>query len=312
MTKYKYSNELSIASEPSYSWGGEWTEQKLAAFEKYVKAYLTIMNVHRDKYGWKLVYFDGFAGSGNRGTKVIEDEGTLSLFDASELKISTSEMDVYSGAAERVLRLDKRRFDYYYFNEPDEKSMESLKIKLGELIQDKRVEFRSEDANNEIIKLANGFKNNRNLKGLVFLDPFGMQVDWSSLNALKGCAVDLWILVPTGVIINRMLDKKGKLFHTQKLQKFFGIDENKIRQFFYEEHEEQNIFGEELPQLKKIPDAIPKIAQLYIDLLKGVFTEVSDRPLVLRNTRGVPIFHFVFASNNPTAKKIANQIIGKS
>lgn len=312
MQKSNNTEESLVASEPYISWGGEWTEQKLEAFEKYVKAYLTIMNIHRDKYGWELVYFDGFAGSGTRGTTVIEEEEVPSLFDVSELEISTSEMDVYSGAAERVLRLDKRGFDYYYFNEPDEKSMESLKSKLGELIQDKRVAFRSEDANKEIIKLANGFKTHKNLKGLVFLDPFGMQVDWNSLKALKGCAVDLWILVPTGVIINRMLDKKGNLFHTNKLQKFFGLGEDFIKKYFYEEHKEKTIFGDEHHHLKKIPDAIPRIAQLYIDLLKTIFKEVSDEPLILRNTRGVPIFHFVFASNNPTAKKIASQIIGKS
>lgn len=310
MTEYNNISESLFASEPSNSWGGEWTEQKLVAFEKYVKAYLTIMNKHRDDRKWKLVYFDGFAGSGTRGTRVIEE--SPSLFDSSELEISNSEIDVYSGAAERVLRIDKRGFDFYYFNEPDEKSMASLQEKLSEFTRDKIVEFRSQDANKEIIKLANGFKKYSNLKGLVFLDPFGMQVDWSSLNALKGCAVDLWILVPTGVIINRMLDKRGNLYHTKKLQKFFGLEEDAIKQYFYQEHEEQTLFGAESHHIKKIPDAIPRIAQLYIDLLKNIFTEVSEEPLVLRNTRGVPIFHFVFASNNAVAKKIASQIIGKS
>jgi hypothetical protein len=48
------------------AWGGNWTEQKLNAFEKYVNAYLTIMNKHRDKNRWKLIYFDALAGSGSR------------------------------------------------------------------------------------------------------------------------------------------------------------------------------------------------------------------------------------------------------
>ena len=47
------------------TWGGKWTEEKLDAFEKYVKAYLTIMNNYRDVYGWRLLYFDGFAGCGS-------------------------------------------------------------------------------------------------------------------------------------------------------------------------------------------------------------------------------------------------------
>ncbi len=49
----------------SSEWGGRWTEEKLDAFEKYVNAYLTIMNSYKEKYDWKLIYFDGFAGSGS-------------------------------------------------------------------------------------------------------------------------------------------------------------------------------------------------------------------------------------------------------
>lgn len=33
------------------NWGGPWTEEKLKAFEDYVKAYLIIMNSFREKYG---------------------------------------------------------------------------------------------------------------------------------------------------------------------------------------------------------------------------------------------------------------------
>jgi adenine-specific DNA-methyltransferase len=60
------------------AWCGNWTEQKLNAFEKYVNAYLTIMNKHRDKNRWKLICFDAFAGSGFRffslGEAVFESE----------------------------------------------------------------------------------------------------------------------------------------------------------------------------------------------------------------------------------------------
>src|SRR4030042_1870538 len=49
-------------------WGGTWTMQKLDAFVDYVKAYLTIMK--KNRY-WKTIYFDGFAGSGERLKKAI-------------------------------------------------------------------------------------------------------------------------------------------------------------------------------------------------------------------------------------------------
>ena len=54
---YDYIDDgIFMVNEPS-QWGGRWTEDKLDAFEKYVNAYLTIMNTHREKYGWKLLYY---------------------------------------------------------------------------------------------------------------------------------------------------------------------------------------------------------------------------------------------------------------
>jgi len=41
--------------------GGNWTYQKIQIIELYAKAYLQIMKEH--PY-WKLMYFDGFAGTG--------------------------------------------------------------------------------------------------------------------------------------------------------------------------------------------------------------------------------------------------------
>ena len=65
--------DISVLNEPLLQWGGSWTEEKLDAFTKYVNAYLTIMNKNRDRYGWKLIYFDGFAGSGSRHNVTIAD-----------------------------------------------------------------------------------------------------------------------------------------------------------------------------------------------------------------------------------------------
>ena len=75
------------------NWGGLWTEQKLDTFESYVKAYLTIMNVYREKYNWKLIYFDGFAGSGTRSNEELEDERRKSL-DLFEGNVDDDEMKV--------------------------------------------------------------------------------------------------------------------------------------------------------------------------------------------------------------------------
>ncbi len=288
-------------------WGGPWTEKKLDAFIKYVQAYLTIMK----KYHWKVIYFDGFAGSGERKAKP-HDETELKLW--SEFDISEEEENVYHGAAERVVRLQKPYdFDYYYFIDKDPNNIEKLKARLGALKEkgDKRLEFRDKDCNVELTKLANALKSrSKELAALAFIDPFGMQVDWKSIAQFAETRSDVWILLPTGVIVNRLLDRKGQLKYINKLESFFGMSEEEIRKHFYQSKIETTLF-EEREIVQKISDPINKIAQIYIENMQKAWKYVTKKPLRLDNTKGCPIFHFVFASNNASALKIASQIISK-
>lgn len=296
-----------MVSEPSH-WGGRWTEEKLDAFEKYVKAYLTIMNTFRDKCHWKLLYFDGFAGSGSRIDRRKDSDSSLMLdfFNDDFLKIE--ELNVYKGAAERVLSIPQRGFDYYYFIDKDEESSLKLKNVLSQYEKDHKLVFRNSDANQQIVRLVNAMKKDRSLTSLVLLDPFGMQVDWKSIELLKGIHVDLWILIPTGVIINRLLDKKGELAYIDKLTTYFGKDETFLRDYFYSKKQESTLFGD-VEIIEKVKEPIMKIAELYICQLRTIFKFVTPNPLILYNTRKTPIFHFACASNNKVAIKIANEII---
>ena len=264
------------------SWGGPWTEEKLDAFEKYVKAYLTIMNKYRDVYGWRLLYFDGFAGSGSRTQKeeAEEVEEALELFGR---EVTIEDLNVYQGAAERVVRIEgekMRSFDYYYFVDKSEENCKLLDERLSEYQITGRRHHLPSDANDAVKRLASTLHNNSNCKALAFLDPFGMQINWESIEALKGLSVDLWILVPTGVIINRLLerkiDKEKGLAHAEKLESFFGMSEQDIRDFFYTKKMEPSLFGEDELVITKAENSIRKIAQLYVERLRGVLPFVTE------------------------------------
>jgi three-Cys-motif partner protein len=288
-------------------WGGSWTEQKLNAFAKYVNAYLTIMNKHRDEYEWKLIYFDAFAGSGKRGIP-NNNKQMLPLFD-----ITPEEENIYQGAAERVIRIEQRGFDYYYFIENDEASRKELENLLRPIKIEKNLDlhFCGEDANEQLHILADTMKKNKKLCSLTLLDPFGMQVNWDSIIQLKDTRTDLWILIPSGVIINRLLDRDGKLKNIDKLVAFFGISEQEIREYFYEQDKKTHSLFDLDNETQKTSMPIQKISKLYIQQLKTIFNKVTPKPLEMKNSRNVPLFHFAFASNNPTALKIANDIIGR-
>lgn len=312
MKKYKayLSQVQQLANEPQSSWGGSWTEQKLDAFEKYVNAYLTIMNKYRGKYNWKLIYFDGFAGSGFRNEEISPDDNQLMFDLIDDNQITAEELTPYKGAAERVLSIAQEGFDYYYFIDKDAASSQMLEEKLAPLKDGRQLEFRHSDANEQVSKLAAAMHNDKKLKSLVLLDPFGMQVDWSSFEKLKGTGTDLWILIPTGVIVNRLLDRKCKLTHIEKLTTFFGKDEEFLRNYFYKTYTERTLFGE-TEIVEKVSEPIKKIAELYIQQMHTIFKYVTKEPLVLYNTRNTPIFHFACASNNESAIKIAHEIINK-
>lgn len=241
-------NERNILNEPPSEWGGPWTEKKLQAFSKYVWSYLTIMK----KFPfWKTIYFDGFAGSGTREKQVNPDL-------MNQLKITEEEEKTYKGAAERVLALQELGFDFYYFIDKNESSLKKLKVRLEEKFQDKTIVYRSGDANLQITELAKALKT-KDYAALVFLDPFGMQIDWNAIAELKDTRSDVWILVPTGVIVNRLLDRAGKLEFSDKLQSFFGLPIDEIKKHFYEEKKIHTLFGEE-EIITKVSQPIEKIA----------------------------------------------------
>jgi len=299
--------KIGLKYKPSL-WGSDWTNEKLEAFKKYVDAYLTIMDANKKKYGWKTLYFDGFAGSGDRSRN---DDSSVTTDDPHlfDFEIEEAETEVYKGAAERVLSLN-RKFDYYYFVDLDGEALKKLQKKLIPFAIDYRLQFREGDANNYLKELSFALKKDKKLKALIFIDPFGMQINWESIELLKDTASDIWILIPSGVIINRLLDRKGKLKNVAKLSSFFGMTDLEIRKEFYTKNLTHTLFGEE-NQIQKQQAPIKKIVELYIKKLKGVWKHVTPEPLIMKNSKNIEIFHFAFASNNSTGLKIANDIIGK-
>src|SRR5690606_1129172 len=89
------------------SFGGNWTYQKIKIIEDYAKAYLHIMKKH--SY-WKLLYFDGFAGSGE-----IRIDGPL-------------DSRIIEGAAKKIVAIkEPKMFDTCYFVELDKRKAKHLR-----------------------------------------------------------------------------------------------------------------------------------------------------------------------------------------
>lgn len=274
--------------------GGNWTYQKIKIVEEYAKAYLQIMKKH--PY-FKLMYFDGFAGSG-------------------EISIG-EKMDVNSinGAAITILSINELKpFDIYYFVELEKSKADLLKESLNK-IKTSGGYIVSEDCNKKMLDLSHYLRRTigKSYRVLAFIDPCGMNVDWSSIELFRGLGIDMWILVPTGLGANRLLMKDGNKIPDSwliKFENFFGITKELILKCTYTEYIEADLFGNTKTVLRKNDKGVKEIQRLYSERLKTIFKYVSS-PYVMRNSHNFTMFHLFLASNNNSAVEIANDIVKK-
>ncbi len=276
--------------------GGDWTENKIEIIVEYAKAYLNIMNIYATKYSWKLLYFDGFAGSGyiKKGKK--------------------ENQKLIVGAAKRILEIEEPRpFDLFYFVEKDIENANNLRENTELKFPEKNIHIVNTDCNEKIKSMSEFLASpkGKNYKALAYIDPCGMQLNWNSLETLQRLSVDVWILVPTGMGVNRLLKNDSNISDAwvSKLETFLGMNKEEILKYFYKERVSHTLFGEETTTSKE-DKAIEKSAILYKERLAKLFSFVSE-PYVLKNKSNSVMFHFFMASNNKSAVKIANEIIKK-
>ena len=278
------------------NFGGKWTEAKIEILVEYAQAYLSIMNIFANRYGWKLLYFDGFAGS-----------GYIKKGDNEHQKIII-------GAAQRILEIEEpRSFDQYYFVEKKIENVEELVEKVVQNYSHKKIKVASTDCNEKIQSMSAFLKTKKGkkYKALAYIDPCGMQVNWSSLVAIQELNIDAWILVPTGMGVNRLLKRNGQISEAwlERLEVFLGMPKKEIIEYFYSTTVVNTLFGDEIKTSKE-EKAIERSAELYQARLKELFKYATD-PYILKNKSNSTMFHFYMVSNNSTAKKIANEIIEK-
>lgn len=285
------------------SFGGEWTSEKLERVRKYLVAYATIMN----KQKFRFAYIDAFAGTGYRTLK--HDDKPLSRIFPEVFEFDSQQF--LDGSARIALQVEPQ-FTKYIFIERDVdrvKELGNLKNQFPNLRDD--IILVNAEANSYLkdMCLNRTWKRNR---AVLFLDPFGMQVTWDTIIAIAATkAIDLWILFPIGVAINRLLKKDGRIAPEwrSKLDAMFGSSD--WYEAFYETRREMDLLGERTKTVKVANFEL--IGNYFVKRLKTVFAGVAENPLPLFNSRNVPLYLLCFASGNSigakTAIKIAQDIL---
>ena len=273
----------------SQKFGGSWTEEKLNIFTSYLDAYLIALQNQK----FKKIYIDAFAGTG---------------------EIETSDGEQYLvGSAKRALAADKK-FDSYFFIEGDEKKATELREMVNTEFPHltRVVTVYCGEANEKLAQIIRDVDWRYN-RGLLFLDPYATQVNWTTLETVaKTKSIDVWYLFPFSAL-NRMLPKSGK-YETWEgcIDRLLG--DSGWQDEFYKEDPQMSLFDffpeEDAPDsgTRRIKNANPEHIKAYIiSRLETIFPCVSKHPRIFRNSRNSPMFLFCFAiaSENPKAQGLA-------
>jgi three-Cys-motif partner protein len=284
--------------------GGDWTQEKLARVQKYLTAYTTALK----NTPFTLIYIDAFAGTGYREIKAPGQKPGLMFPDQAG-----SDAEVFHAGSARIALETEPRFAEYYFIEQDpEKCRELEKLKQEFPNKTGGIHILNADANTAIESICALTLKRRNMRGVLFLDPFGMNVSWRTIESIaRTKALDMWYLFPLGVGVNRLLKRDGIIPEgwQKRLDDIFG--EPNWRDIFYKTEVTPSLFGDEESITKT--GGFKEIADYLVSRLKSIFAGVVDKPLPLYNSRNNPLYLLCFAAGNergaPIAVKIAKHIL---
>jgi len=292
-------------SDGTHKFGGAWTDHKLQILSEYLIQYTTALS----KQAFVKTYIDAFAGTGYRehsetGKTVDDTEVPQSRFEDFDDPGTEEATQLFLDGSARVALHCSPPFDQYIFIEKKTErchALEALKIDFPDMAQ--RISIEPGDANQVIQKMCGEDWLNR--RAVLFLDPYGTQVRWKTIEAIAGTrAIDLWILFPIGPV-NRMLTQSGDIPPAWKhcLDELLGTQD--WYDTFYRTEKTPGLFGDTNSIIKADIDVIQKY---FVGRLRSIFEGVAPNPAILRNSKNSPLYLLCFAAANPKGAKIALRI----
>lgn len=277
-----------------HKFGGHWTEAKLAVLKHYLGAFSTALKGK----GFQLRYIDAFAGSG----KFVPIRG-----DGQERL----------GSAQIALAVSG--FHRYHFIEMKPRRCRALR-EMAEAAPEKGIEVHEGDANRHLADICRN-TGWRGTRAVLFLDPYGMQVEWKTLETVaRTGAIDVWYLFPLSGVTRQLALNQDKLDEDKRrsLDRVLGTPD--WRDAFYAEVPTGDLFGA-APAVERHADSL--VIEKWVTARLRTLFPLVEGPLVLRLGRhgkldsGPPLFglYFLAANKSPAAqraaKSIATDILGR-
>ena len=188
--------------------GDEHTKKKLETVERYLSAYATALKYTQ----FKLLYVDACAGSGSSVPRVALEQSNPNQVSLEGLASPIADTDaIIVGSAIRALGVSPP-FHKYLLNDVKQSNVDALRKSIRDDFPHlaDRVELTRLDAN-EMLRNLCASQNWKETRAVVFLDPFGLQINYETLELLgKTNAVDVWYLVPV-FAMHRQVSGDGQI-----------------------------------------------------------------------------------------------------
>jgi three-Cys-motif partner protein len=283
------------------SFGGAHTQTKLDTVFDYANFYTKVLrNKPRPEKPFRLHYLDAFAGTGEIPTGVTMP--TLPGITDAEA--------VIVGSVRRALNVEVP-FSRYVFSDLRRKNTVELNSLAAEYphLQD-RIQISGGDANNVVKDFCSSL--GQYDRALVFLDPFGNQVRWETLELLARTEkVDLWYLFPAWLGVARQVKNSGQVLKDaeKSIDSMFGPFDWRKHAIEQAPSSQGDFFQADSVEPKKVasPDGITRF---MIECMETIFGGgVAKRWLPLGRS-GQPYYSLIFACSNPgrPAKNLAQKV----
>jgi three-Cys-motif partner protein len=263
---------------------GKWSVEKLELLRKYLEAYLKILTNQPWCRGYE--YIDAFAGTGKPKTREEQKFVDGSPRIALNLSPPFTQYHFIEQTDWRVEKLQKMRKDF---------PVRSIAIYHGDCNRILREQI--------LPQLPYESKK----RAIAFIDPFGMQFDWQTMEALASVRTVESVLNFPVMAINRGVLRKNPdmISETAKnrLDQFWGTADWMVD--LYEE--EQTLFG---PEIVKKQLSGKEFGRAFKKRLEEIFPQCSN-PILMANRKNAPLYCLIFAGHNATGKKIAEDIFAK-
>ncbi len=171
-----------LVTAADHEFGSQATELKLSVVEAYLQAFTMAL---RGKFS-ELWYIDAFAGTGERTERVPARHGGFLGASAPESIVRRR------GSAKIAVDIDPP-FDRLIFVEQRPRAVEALR-EMRDQHPGRNIHVIAGDANDEIRKIIS-YTNWQRIRAVMFLDPYGMSVNWQTLQVIAETrAIDVWYL----------------------------------------------------------------------------------------------------------------------